>query len=91
MKTALTHKEMTKHIRSRIAASGIAARVKMADFCGQPVIVVCVPAYGIEFTEAQQREIRTIAKVNRLTSARGMEIDVDRMTDPAQVNFEFHA
>ena len=92
MKTecALTHKEMTSHIRARVAASGIKARVMMRNYCGVRGIAVVVPAYEIEFTESEQREIRLIAKVNGLTHARGMEIDIERMTHPMQHNFEFH-
>lgn len=88
--TTMSHKEMTSHIRKRVAASGIKARVMMRKYCGVRGISVVVPAYEIQFTESEQRKIRLIAKVNGLTRARGMEIDIERMTDPAQVNFEFH-
>jgi len=87
---AMTHKEMTSHIRARVAASGIKARVMMRKYCGVRGIAVVTPAYEIEFTESEQREIRLIAKVNGLTHARRSEIDLDRMTDPMQHNFEFH-
>ena len=86
----MSHKEMTSHIRTRVAASGIKARVMMRNYCGVRGIAVVVPAYEIQFTESEQRGIRLIAKVNGLTRARGMEIDIERMTDPSQVNFEFH-
>ena len=86
----MTHKEMTSHIRARVAASGIKARVMMRNYCGVRGIAVVTPAYEIEFTESEQREIRLIAKANGLTHARRSEIDLDRMTDPMQHNFEFH-
>jgi len=86
----MSHKEMTSHIRTRVAASGIKARVMMRNYCGVRGIAVVTPAYEIQFTESEQREIRLIAKVNGLTRARGMEIDIELMTDPTQVNFEFH-
>lgn len=89
-KTTMSHKEMTSHIRTRVSASGIKARVMMRNYCGVRGIAVVVPAYEIQFTASEQREIRIIAKVNGLTRARGTEIDIERMTDPAQVNFEFH-
>jgi hypothetical protein len=87
----MSHKEITKHIRTRVAASGIKARVMMRNYCGVREIAVVTPAYEIEFTESEQREIRLIAKVNGLTHARRSEIDLGRMTDPMQHNFEFHA
>jgi hypothetical protein len=86
----MSHKEMTKHIRNRVAASGIKARVMMRNYCCVHGITVVTRAYDIEISESEQREIRLIAKANKLTGARGMEIDLDRMTDPMQHNFEYH-
>ena len=86
----MSQKEMTAHIRKRVAASGIKARVMMRNYCDVRGIAVVTPAYEIKFTESEQREIRLIAKVNGLTCARGTEIDIELMTDPNQVNFEFH-
>jgi hypothetical protein len=45
----------------------------------------------VEFTEEEQREIRLIAKVNGLTHAQGLEIDIDQMTDPMQHTFQVPA
>ena len=84
----MNHKEMTAHIRNRIKAAGIKAKCKMQEYCGCVVISVDVPAYEVSFNEAEQREIRLIAKVNRLTFVRGMEIQLDQMTNPKQ--FKFH-
>jgi hypothetical protein len=83
----LNHKEMAAHLRKRIRQSGISARVKMNESCGYKYITVVVPCYGEEFTESEQREIRHIAKCNKLTRVRGSEINVDRMTDPIQMDF----
>lgn len=81
-------KEMTAHLRARIAASGIKARVRMAPGAYSKSIQVFPPAYEIEFTHDEQRTIRTIAKSNKLTFVCGIEIDIERMTDPH--GMEFH-
>lgn len=86
----LNHKDMTKHLRNRIAKSGIKARVRLQESCGVKWIQVAVPAFDISFTENEQRTIRTIAQVNGLTLAQGMEIDVEQMTNPRQFDFVFH-
>ena len=78
-------KEMTAHIRNRVAKAGIKARVRMAPGGGS--IQVFVPQYGLEFSESEQREIRLIAQVNKLTLVRGMPIVLDQMTDPHQLDF----
>lgn len=85
----MNHKELTAHIRNRIKVAGIKARVCMQESCGNKVIVVYGTAYEINFTEEEQRTIRLIAKTNRLTWVRGMEIDIERMTDPKC--FKFYA
>jgi len=88
----MTHKELTAHIRNRIKAAGIKAKVRMIDGnAGAKVIQVNVPEYGMEFSHAEQREIRLIAQVNKLTLVRGMEIDLDRMTDPHSFDFYMRA
>jgi hypothetical protein len=87
----MDHKELTKHLRKRLAKSGIKARCSMYDSCGAKWIKVSVPAFDVEFTEEEQREIRLIAKVNGLTHAQGLEIDIDQMTDPMQHTFQVPA
>lgn len=79
--------EMAKHIRKRIKAAGIKARVRKFDDNG--CIQVNAPVYGVEFTEDEQREIRHIAKCNRLTLVRGLPIDVEQMTNPEAFNFYY--
>ena len=49
----MNHKEMTAHIRSRIKAAGIKARVRMMS----GGIQVYTPKYGVEFSEEEQRTI----------------------------------
>lgn len=84
----MNHKEMTQHIRNRIKAAGIKARCKMQDGCsGNRVIYVFAPAYGVEFSEADQRTVRLIAKTNRLTWVQGMEINLEQMTNPNEFHF----
>ena len=87
----MTHKEMTANIRKRLKVEGVKARVDMIEACGVKCIRVFVPAFDATFTDEEQRKIRFIAKLNRLTRARRSEIDVERMTDPKSMHFEFHA
>lgn len=77
MKTAMTHKEMTKHIRSRLAAAGIKARCSLYTSCGSKWIRISPPSADAFFTDDQSREINIIGKVNGLTLVRGMEIDIE--------------
>lgn len=88
-----THKEMTKHVRDRLKAHKVPARVKMNDFCGQAVITIVTPSYEYRWTVEQIREIGICAQVNGLTSSRGMPIDlinITQLTGLTQHNFEFH-
>jgi hypothetical protein len=73
------------HIRGRIKAAGIKARVRIAPGGGS--LQVFVPTFGATFTEEEQRTIRLIAKINRLTWVRGLEIDIEQMTNPQNFNF----
>jgi len=70
----MTQKEMTKHLRSRIKAAGIQARVRM---CGNAIQVI-TPTYESRWTEEEQREINLIAQVNGLTLVRGMPVTLDK-------------
>ena len=74
----MTTKEMTAHLRGRIKAAGIKARVHF----GSVGIYVEVSRYELDFTDDEQRTIRRIAKCSGLTHVRGLEIDVEQMTDP---------
>lgn len=85
----MNHKEMTAHIRGRLKAAGIKAKCSMYDSCGSRWIRVTTPTYEARFDDDQQRTIRTIAQVNRLTWAQGLEINLGQMTDPQQMNFVF--
>ena len=70
----MTHKEMTKHIRNRLAAAGISAKCKMQDLCGHKMIAIDTPAYGALFSEDQQSLIVDIVTANRLTYIRGLPV-----------------
>lgn len=83
----MNHKEMTAHIRKRIKAAGIKAKVRMWH---GGHIQVNASAYGIEFTEEEQREIRHIAICNKLTWVRDLPIDVNKMTNPHDFNFYYN-
>lgn len=86
MKVLSHHSEMTAHLRKRIAAEGIKARVRKCP--GHKTGIQVFPvAYGLEFTETEQRFIRNLAKINGLTLVRGLEIDVERMTDGHGMDF----
>lgn len=87
----MDHKEITAHLRKRIKAAGIKAKCKMQEHCGYMVVAVDVPAYDVVFTEAQQHAIKLAAKVNKLTFAQGMEIDLARSTNPQGFKFYFSA
>ena len=72
---ALTHKEITAHIRNRLKVSKIPARVRLYAACG----VNCIQVFGAKsdsvWTSKQAQEINMIAAVNNLTRARGMAVD----------------
>lgn len=79
-------KMATAHIRGRIKQAGIKARCKGIVSCGSEVIVISsMHPTEVAFTEDEQRVLRRLAKVNGLTWVRGMEIDVERMTDPHEM------
>ena len=82
-------KEMTAHIRDRIKAAGIKAKVRKLDETPTMggVIQINVPTYEAEFSEHEQRSIRGLAATNGLTMVRGQPIDVERMTDPKTMSF----
>lgn len=91
--TAMTHKEMTAHIRKRIKIAKIPARVKMNEWCGRRVITVVTPTYEFRWGADQLKTIGAIAKTNNLTGAQNSPIDIDntaRLTGATQLNFEFH-
>lgn len=90
---ALTHKEMTAHIRKRLKVAGVKARVRMQDFNGHRMIQVSTPAYDKRFSSAQLDQLATIVMANGLTLIRGAKIDPEvlvQLTGSTDFNFEFH-
>ncbi len=85
----MTLQETAKHFRNRLRHEGINAKCKCYTSCGVQWIQVNVPSFDAEFSEEQQRTIRLIAKVNKLTRARGMEIDLEQMTDSKVATFAY--
>lgn len=81
------HQEMVRHLRHRIKVAGIQARVRGFVSCGDEVVQVNTTHPDRQFTDDEQRTIRTIGDANRLTWVRGMPIDVEQMTNPYDFNF----
>lgn len=73
--TALSHKEMAAHIRNRLKASKIKARVIMQTICGERRIRIDNVAYGARWSDDEAETIAICAKVNGLTHTQGAEIN----------------
>jgi hypothetical protein len=73
--TSLTHKEMTSHIRNRLKASKIPARVRLYTACSTNYIHIFGVKSDSVWTSKQAQEINLIAAVNNLTGARRSNID----------------
>jgi len=89
----LTHKEMTAHIRKRVKAEGIRARVRLSNSCGIRSIQIIVPSYDARFTPAEIKTLSHIADCNHLTGSRGRKIDPSHesiLTGKQQWDFEYH-
>lgn len=91
----MSHKEMTKHIRTRLAKAGIPCRVRMAVICGNSMIQVITPTFEARWTPEQLRQIGLIARVNHLTFVRGLPIHsdeiIEQLTESTQFDFVFSA
>jgi hypothetical protein len=86
MKVIKVRTEMTANIRRCIREAGIKANIR--NLPGHDLgIQVYTTGPHVEFTEAEQRQIRQIAVNNGLTAVRGLPIDIERMTDPHSMNF----
>lgn len=92
----MNHKEITAHIRRRMKANGVNARVKMDEYCGTKVITVSVPNAAYVWSNEEAKEIAVCVMVNRLTGARGTPIDIAHEvsvlsgTTYASRHYEFH-
>jgi hypothetical protein len=81
----MTTTQQTAHIRSRIKHAGIKARVRIAP--GGGALQVVAPAADAKFSADEQRQIQLIAKCNGFTFVRGLEIDLERTTNPHCFSF----
>lgn len=73
----MTHKELTKIIRTLIKEAGIKARVRKNGYCGVAVIQVYTWTYEAAFTEEEKRTINKIAIENGLKGCRERELSED--------------
>lgn len=80
-------KETAQTIREQLKAADVKARCRVAPGERKDCVQVISPAYNAPFSDDDQRTIRTIAVGLGLTWVRGLPINVDRMTDPDQMNF----
>ena len=80
-------KETAQTIREQLKAANVKAGCRVAPGKRKDCVQVYVPEFTVSFTDDEQRTIRTIAVELGLTWVRGLPIDVDRMTDPFQMNF----
>jgi hypothetical protein len=89
----MNHSEMTAHIRKRIKASGIKARVRksvVSGVFGAGGIQIMTPSYDVKFSGEESREIAFICDCNRLTGVRGDPIDVSlnaKLSGREQIDF----
>lgn len=93
----MTHKEMAAHIRKRLKVEGIKSRVRKYVACGTKYIAVSMDTDRFhnarEWSPEEAYMIGFIAKCNKLTGARGTEIDLDvcrQMTGKVQFDFEYY-
>ncbi len=86
----LTHKEMTRHIRSRLSAAGIKAHCSKYEACGTMYIRIEPPNAEARFTDEHSVLINRIAKVNGLTGSQGSPID-ENLINSVGRHFEFGA
>jgi len=88
----MTNKEMTAHIRSRIKAAGIKARVIGRHICGENRITIATQSYDARFNSKELRDIAVIASANRLTMVMGVAINlntIDKLTGANEFVFVY--
>lgn len=87
----LTHKELTKHFRSRLAQAKIPARVRMVVSCGNKALQVITPTYDFRWASEQLEVIARIARVNGLTFVRGLPVTEEHCAQMTEINqFDFY-
>ena len=85
----MNHKEAAAHIRGKLKAQKIPARVRIYTACGTKYIQINGIKYDSEWTSAQSMAIRVCAQANGLKGARGSEIDMHPSLNPPSFDFEF--
>ena len=88
----MTFKEITAHIRRRVRAENIPARVRMVESCGTRIVQVFGVTHEARWTPEQLTLIGRIARVNGLTFVRQMPVTEDhcaQMTGRAHFDFFF--
>ncbi|WP_158881947.1 hypothetical protein [Amycolatopsis anabasis] len=81
-----TAKEVAATIRAELKRLGIKARCRVAPGA-KDIVQVYVPKFDQEFTEVEQRAIRSLGVELGLTWVRGLPINVEQMTNPHDMNF----
>ncbi|MEV4127086.1 hypothetical protein [Nocardia sp. NPDC049707] len=82
----MTAKDTAAAIRAQLKNQGIKARCRVSPG-DKECVQVYTPVFEINFTEDEQRTIRTVAADMGLTKVYGYPIDIERMTDPRQMDF----
>jgi hypothetical protein len=85
----MSHKETAAHIRGKLKAQKIPARVRIYTACGTKYIQISGVKYDSEWTEKESVSIRLCAKANGLKGAQGSEINMNPILNPPSFNFEF--
>lgn len=86
----MTHKEATTHVRGRIKAAGIKARCSKYTACGINYVCISTAKYEQSFTEEEQQALVLICQVNKLTGARGAQLQGHEITVHGG-HLEYHA
>lgn len=88
---ASTHsiQDVAKHVRSELKRMGIPVNIRTYPRTRDATanLVMFPKAASVKFSEDEQRKIRTLAKGLGLTKVGGIEIDIERMTDPQAIAF----
>jgi len=91
----MNHKELTKHLRGRLAHAGVPCRVRMNEYCGHRVVQIITPTYDKRWNAEQLAQIALIARCNHLTMAQGLPVHDDaimrQLTSATQFDFEVPA
>lgn len=82
---AASETDMAAKLRASLKSAGIKAKVRVAPGGGS--VQVNQPAYGVDFSNADQVKIRQAAVSLGFVGVRNTKIDVERNTNPATFSF----